>query len=627
MIAGSKTTGDTLTVTVYDAALSGGTEAVTYTVLSGDTLSSITSGITSAINADSNLQAIKVSATSSGQIITLKSLSVNPTTYRGTGSTSATEAITVGINTNGIETAAIGGSKTTGDTVTITVYDPGLSGGSKAETYTVQSTDTLTSIAYGLASVINGDSALSAIGVSANSVSTVINLTSQSLNATTYTQSTSGGATETITLGTSTAATQYAYNNVNELTSLSAGGAVKYQAYTNKPLKSTMVNGSAATLNYAENFTGNATLSSGNNSTTASGTDGSNNTVTQTAQVSTKGPSSASLTYDSNGNMTSDGTNTYAWDAENRLIQVTYPGSGNNSQFTYDGFGRYVDIVETSYGNVASTKQIIWCGSLKCEARNSVGSILSQYFSFGEAVSGSNYYDTKDHLGSIRELTNSSGAIEAQYAYDPYGKASQLQGSLSSDFQYAGYYFHAPSGLNLTVARAFGAWFGRWINRDPIGEFASINLYAYVKNSPVVAVDPLGLAGVCQYKWPFGPWPVFWTPWLVGPPDDGGASSPGSPGAESQGSQINATPGKNQSGGTPPMSPGPIGGTPKAPPEKDPEKCEECYQTWAKKQKECGEEYEDNLRILPPELAARIYAACLEAARQEFLRCFYANCK
>jgi RHS repeat-associated protein len=518
MIAGSKTTGDTLTVTVYDAALSGGTEAVTYTVLSGDTLSSITSGITSAINADSNLQAIKVSATSSGQIITLKSLSANPTTYRGTGSTSATETITVGINTNGVETAAIGGSKTTGDTVTITVYDPGLSGGSKAETYTVQSTDTLTSIASGLASVINGDSALSAIGVSANSVSTVINLTSQSLNATTYTQSTSGGATEAITLGTSTAATQYAYNNVNELTSLSAGGAVKYQAYSNKPLKSATVNGSAATLNYAENFTGNATLSSGNNSTTASGTDGSNNTITQTAQVSTKGPSSATLTYDSNGNMTSDGTNTYAWDAENRLIQITYPGSGNNSQFTYDGLGHCVDIVETSGGTITSTKQFVLCASAVCEARNASGSITNQYFSLGETIGGSDYYYTRDRLESVREVTDSSGTTQGQYAYDPFGQKTKLQGSSSSDFQYAGYYFHASSGLSLTQTRLYSASLARWINRDLIEEAGGINLYAYVVNNPIRYIDSTGR--ICSPPPITPPLPpeVWFPPMSSGPP-------------------------------------------------------------------------------------------------------------
>jgi hypothetical protein len=32
------------------------------------------------------------------------------------------------------------------------------------------------------------------------------------------------------------------------------------------------------------------------------------------------------LSYDLNGNMTSDGSNSYAWDADNKLIKITYPG-------------------------------------------------------------------------------------------------------------------------------------------------------------------------------------------------------------------------------------------------------------------------------------------------------------
>jgi RHS repeat-associated protein len=275
-------------------------------------------------------------------------------------------------------------------------------------------------------------------------------------------------------------------------------------------LKSATVNGNAATLNYAENFTGNATLSSGNNITTASGTDGSNNTITQTAQVSTKGPSSTTLTYDSNGNMTSDGTNTYAWDAENRLIKITYPGTGNNSQFTYDGLGHCVDIVETSGGTVTSTKQFVWCGNRKCESRTAGGSITSQYFSFGQTISGTNYFYTKDHLGSIKETTDNLANIQAQYSYDSFGRSSKLQGGLAADFQYAGYYVRSPSGLQLTVNRAYNSNAGRWINRDPVQENGGLNLFAYVNNNPISFVDPFALRllkGYCQkndYKRPEG---------------------------------------------------------------------------------------------------------------------------
>lgn len=98
-----------------------------------------------------------------------------------------------------------------------------------------------------------------------------------------------------------------------------------------------------------------------------------------------------------------------------------------------------------------------------------------------------------DRLASIRELTDSSGVIQAQYAYDSYGQTTKLQGSLSSDFQYAGYYSHFPSELNLAVNSSYSSKFARWINRDPIGEAGGLNLFGYVSNDPVNSRDAQGL--------------------------------------------------------------------------------------------------------------------------------------
>jgi RHS repeat-associated protein len=75
----------------------------------------------------------------------------------------------------------------------------------------------------------------------------------------------------------------------------------------------------------------------------------------------------------------------------------------------------------------------------------------------------------QDHSGSIREMTNSSGSIVYQQAYDPYGNATQLQGSgPQPDFGYQDYYVHQRSGLNLATYRAYNPKLGRWMNRDPI---------------------------------------------------------------------------------------------------------------------------------------------------------------
>ncbi len=174
-------------------------------------------------------------------------------------------------------------------------------------------------------------------------------------------------------------------------------------------------------------------------------------------------------------------------------LQITYPGVGNNSQFTYDGYGHTVKAIEVRGGTTTSTKQFIWCEGSMCEARDASSNLLNQYFPLGQTISGSNYYYLFDHLGSIIALIDSSGNVVAAYIYDPYGRVMQTQGSLASDFQYAGYYYHAPSGLSLAVHRAYNASIGRWMNRDPIGEYGGLNLYGYVENEPISGTDSSGL--------------------------------------------------------------------------------------------------------------------------------------
>ena len=44
----------------------------------------------------------------------------------------------------------------------------------------------------------------------------------------------------------------------------------------------------------------------------------------------------------------------------------------------------------------------------------------------------------------------------------------------------------------LAPFRAYNPYLGRWITRDPIREKGGINLYAYVKNSPISLYDILG---------------------------------------------------------------------------------------------------------------------------------------
>jgi RHS repeat-associated protein len=208
-------------------------------------------------------------------------------------------------------------------------------------------------------------------------------------------------------------------------------------------------------------------------------------------------------------------------------IEITYPGTGNYSTFTYDPFWRNVSIVETTGGSISSTKQFIWCQDKMrpyqaCEARNAAGAVTAQYFTHGEVLSGTDYFYTADHLAnspnfaskfhqniaglggifsptftsSIREMTNSAGFIQAQVSYDPFGRAVSLQGSIQPDYQFGDYYLHKPSGLSLTLSRAYSSNQGRFISRDMISESGGINVYAYMNNHPVIGVDPTGRCAI-----------------------------------------------------------------------------------------------------------------------------------
>jgi RHS repeat-associated protein len=191
---------------------------------------------------------------------------------------------------------------------------------------------------------------------------------------------------------------------------------------------------------------------------------------------------------------------TNEWDAEDRLIAVT---TGNQrTEFTYDGYGRRVGIRQLVNGAEVSHRRFVWCESEVCEERNANGTLVKRFFPEGVKietgpVTGTFYY-TRDHLGSIRELTDSSGNVRARYAYDPYGRRTKLAGDVDSDFGFAGMFWSPEVNLSLTLYRAYDAELGRWLSRDPLGnaELAQgSNLYAYVANDPVNLIDPLGLFG------------------------------------------------------------------------------------------------------------------------------------
>ena len=218
------------------------------------------------------------------------------------------------------------------------------------------------------------------------------------------------------------------------------------------------------------------------------------------------GTTTTNLSYNALNELTASdsaevATMTYQWDAEHRLTTVT---SGNEStRLTYDGHGRCTGILQSTGGAETSNRLFHWVGGQIREERALDGTVSKRFFRQGVALeTGSTpgaYFYTRDHLGSIRELTDSTGSIRVRYDYDPFGRPTHLTGDLDTDFGFAGMLYPPELDLNITKFRAYDPDTGRWLSRDPTDMAEVIlgpNLFSYVNDDPINVVDADGQGSI-----------------------------------------------------------------------------------------------------------------------------------
>lgn len=104
-----------------------------------------------------------------------------------------------------------------------------------------------------------------------------------------------------------------------------------------------------------------------------------------------------------------------------------------------------------------------------------------------------------DRLGSVRELTDATGAVIATYRTDEWGIPTQVTGTSGQPFRFTGEPFDGTGLLHLR-ARYYDPGHGRFMSRDTWpGSMASpqtLNRYAYATGYPSTLTDPSGHCAV-----------------------------------------------------------------------------------------------------------------------------------
>jgi RHS repeat-associated protein len=205
-------------------------------------------------------------------------------------------------------------------------------------------------------------------------------------------------------------------------------------------------------------------------------------------------------TYDANGNTRQSQGGAYAYDWENHLTSVndgsiayTYDGDGNRVAKTVGGVTTsylvdtnnptgYAQVVEELQGG-AVTRQYTYGSDLISERQLISGNWVMSFYGY-------------DGHGSVRFLTDPSGAVTDTYTYDAFGTLTSVTGGTPNEYLYAGERYDAETGMYYLRARYMQPATGRFWTQDTYEgspfDPQSLHKYIYTNNSPVNGADPSG---------------------------------------------------------------------------------------------------------------------------------------
>jgi len=196
--------------------------------------------------------------------------------------------------------------------------------------------------------------------------------------------------------------------------------------------------------------------------------------------------------YDKQGNMLSDGSNTYSYDGFNRVAEVR-TAEGNVQKNHYDAEGLRHEMEENG-----KLVKFLYNENREVEAEEEAsGNIIRYVRGLGLISSDSEsartyYHYVCDEQGSVTHvLEGESGAVLNRYTYDAFGNTIDCEEQVHNRFRYNGEQYDPVTSQYYLRARFYNPAIARFTQEDTYyGD--GLNLYQYCANNPVVYKDPSG---------------------------------------------------------------------------------------------------------------------------------------
>jgi RHS repeat-associated protein len=186
------------------------------------------------------------------------------------------------------------------------------------------------------------------------------------------------------------------------------------------------------------------------------------------------------------------------------------PVAGQQFDYGFDVYDGW-NLIAVLDGDLHVKQSFLWGPDLSgtMQGAGGVGGLLA----VTDATQGTHFVAYDDN-GNVVALVNATdGTVSARYEYGPFGEPISAAGPMAkvNPFRFSTKYHDNETELVYYGFRYYDPSMGRWLSKDPLGVAGGANLYGFVGNDPIGAIDPYGDKSCNPLSWNWS-WSYNWMP-------------------------------------------------------------------------------------------------------------------